>query len=116
MTRRSLKELPPEEKPFPVRGYVIINLLFYLFLLLVYWAAFWFQRGEVSGMLPVLVGLAGLFTAVSVYDAVFDRHIYGKWMREEELARRAAQESRGENSVAGGAESAARSTGRDGDR
>ena len=116
MTRRSLKELPPEEKPFPLRGYVIINLLFYLFLVLVYWAAYWFQHGEVSGMLPVLLGLAVLFTAVTVYDAAFDRHTYGRRMRAEEEARRAEQESRGENSGGGPADAGPRPAAREADR
>lgn len=94
--RRSLKEPPPEEQPFPVRGYVIINLLFYVFLLLVYWTAWFLQRGEVAGLIPVLGGLAVLFTAVSIYDASFDRVIYARHLREKEETRAREMEFRGD--------------------
>lgn len=102
MFRRSLKEPPPEEQPFPVRGYVIINLLFYLFLLLVFWAAWFVQNGEVTGMMPVLGALAVLFTLVSVYDGVFDRVIYRRHLREKKRVSAGEGEARTDSQSGGG--------------
>lgn len=94
MFRRSLKDPPPEEQPFPVRGYVTINLLFCVFLLLVYWAAYFLLGRDVAGMIPVLAGLAILFAFVSLYDAVFDRVIYSRHLRDKNRGGKAGEDGR----------------------
>ncbi len=96
MSMRSLKEPPPEEQPFPVRGYVIINVLFYAFLGLVFLVTWLIQRGEIAGLIPFLFGLAVIFTLVSVYDGVFDRHVYKRHLADKEEARQAHEEEKSE--------------------
>jgi hypothetical protein len=93
---RSLKKPPPEEQPFPVRGYVIINVLFYAFLGLVFLATWLIQRGEIAGLIPFLFGLAVIFTLVTVYDGAFDRHVYKRHLAEKKEARQAQEEEKPE--------------------
>lgn len=93
MAKRSLKNPPPEEQPFPLAGYVLINGLFYIFCLLIYWTARYFQRGDVAGLIPILLGLAICFFLVTVYDAVFDRVLLRQRWRELTEMRRREMES-----------------------
>ncbi|MCX7044488.1 MAG: hypothetical protein NTX50_03240 [Candidatus Sumerlaeota bacterium] len=65
---------PEPEEPFPLKGYLIINAIAWSFagmgLLLVRW---WFANG--SGLGAFFVILAGAFTLVSVFDAIYDRRL-----------------------------------------
>ncbi len=99
MARRTVRDMPPEEQPFPVRGYLIINLAFYLFCLGVYWMAAALNRGEVFGLIPILIAVALCFSLVSVYDALYDRRVIRSQQREQaKPARESARSSRSSSS------------------
>ncbi len=95
MPRRPPKKQAPEERPFPTRAYVILNLIFYCFLLMIFWSASLFLRGEVTGLIPILLALGACFTLVTLYDAFFDRILFHRYQRalaqSAEEARRAAK-------------------------
>lgn len=88
MPKRSLRNLPPEERPFPVRGYLWLNFAFWVLCILIYLAAGLFQRGETAGLIPVLAGLVVCFALVCLYDAVFDRTLLRKVSEESRQGKR----------------------------
>jgi hypothetical protein len=68
------KKSTGREQPFPLYGYVVLNLMFWAFcgieILLVKW---WLN--DIKGVFFFFVLLALGFTAVSVYDFLYDRVI-----------------------------------------
>ena len=60
------------EPPFPVRGYVWLNLLFWAFCLVEVLVIRWWLK-DIQGVIFFFALLAVGFTLVSIYDALYDR-------------------------------------------
>ena len=59
-------------KPFPLKGYVILNLAFWVYLVIQYFVLKHFLR-DMEGLIFFFFLLGGGFTLVSIYDLAFDR-------------------------------------------
>ena len=94
MSKRSVRKPLPEEHPFPARAYILINAAFYLFCVLIFWMAVIFLKGQVTGLVPVLLAVCLCFTAVTMYDALFDRILFRFRQREIERERLRMEEKR----------------------
>ena len=70
------ESLPPapaeDDKPFSLADYVVVNALFFAFLIVIY-IAMRALYPETGGLTVFYVLLAGGFVLVSIYDYVFDR-------------------------------------------
>jgi len=61
-----------QETMFPVRGYVILNLCFWAFCVVEILIVRWWLK-DIQGVIFFFLLLAIGFTAVSVYDGLYDR-------------------------------------------
>lgn len=57
---------------FPLKGYVIINLIFWAYCLIQFLVVKWLI-GDMTGLIFFFVVLAVGFTLVSMYDALYDQ-------------------------------------------
>jgi hypothetical protein len=82
MTKKK-SEKPPESREhsdqiieadglFPLKGYIILNVIFWLFCILQMGALKWLYR-DAMGIIFFFIFLPVGFTLVSIYDYVFDR-------------------------------------------
>jgi len=65
-------ESSQEEPLFPVRGYVILNVVFWAFCIVEILIIRWWLR-DIQGVIFFFALLAIGFTLVSIYDALYDR-------------------------------------------
>ncbi len=68
---------PEDNELFPIKGYIILNLIFYAFcffqVLIVHKAG-----GESEGLFFFFLTIALGFSVVSIFDALYDRYRYRK--------------------------------------
>lgn len=75
--QESGEEKKDETELFPIKGYIILNLIFYVFcffqVLIVHKAG-----GESEGLFFFFLTIALGFTVVSIFDCLYDRYKYRK--------------------------------------
>jgi len=78
------KDILEPEPLFPLKGYLILNGIFWAYCLIQLLVLLWLFR-DIVGLIFFFVVLGVGFTLVSIYDYTYDRIVYKKSLKKEEI-------------------------------
>jgi len=77
------KEILEPEPLFPLKGYLILNAVFWGYCLIQMLVLLWLFK-DIVGLIFFFCVLGGGFTLVSIYDYVYDRIVYKRSLKDKE--------------------------------
>jgi type III secretory pathway component EscU len=81
--KSAVKQTLEPEPLFPLKGYLILNGIFWAYCLIQLLVLLWLFR-DIVGLIFFFVVLGVGFTLVSIYDYTYDRIAYKKSLKKEE--------------------------------
>jgi len=89
--KSAVKQTLEPEPLFPLKGYLILNGIFWAYCLIQLLVLLWLFR-DIVGLIFFFVVLGVGFTLVSIYDYTYDRIAYKKSLKKEEINKKDEKE------------------------